>query len=73
VLVRSWLICQIYDTGHDTIITHVKKQIKINFEGQLLIIISIIKEELKKILNQIKDKKSYELTGVNQQNPQPKS
>ena len=57
MLVRSWLICQIYDTGHDTIITHVKKQIKINFEGQLLIIISIIKEELKKNIKSNKGQK----------------
>ena len=56
MLVRSWLICQIYDTGHDTIITHVKKQIKINFEAQFLII-SIIKEELKKNIKSNKGQK----------------
>jgi hypothetical protein len=56
VLVRSWLICQIYDPGHDTIITPIKKQIKINFEAQFLII-SIIKEELKKNIKSNKGQK----------------
>jgi hypothetical protein len=56
VLVQSWLICQIYDPDHDTIITPIKKQIKINFETQFLII-SIIKEELKKNIKSNKGQK----------------